>query len=70
MTYPQFEISYFGDQQWGTIGMFDWDKNQFTLNTKYEFYKEAKSALIKNNIQHLEGEMDQLENLYTNEKND
>lgn len=68
MTYPQFKLSYISDQKGGTIGMLDWDNNTFTLNVKYNFYKEAKSELIKNNIKHDEGEMEAIHLLYGNKQ--
>lgn len=61
MTYPQFELSYLGDKNFGTIGIFDWDKNIFTLNTKYEYYEQAKNALVKSGLKHKESALDDFE---------
>ena len=60
MTYPQFELSYVGDKNYGTIGVFDWDKNIFILNTDYEFYKEAKYKLTRAKIKHEESEIEKI----------
>lgn len=67
ITNPLLGLSYVLDKNLGTIGVLDWDRKEFTLNTDYKYYKQSKAKMIESDTHHSEQKIKSWREVYTEE---